>query len=216
MRDSGREILVVQRGGTGVAAGICGCIFAVLGVFSLGIVFVPIAAVCSVTGFMRAATGRSVAGLAMAALSTVLTCVGFLTSPALLFVTWLSLGSSYKEDKPPETAAIPAPLVDPKITDAMKCPVGGGEVTLSGVASERSIGDRPKVWILRTERPFCLTVHPPVAPTQRVVLSAAEIEGQAPPSGIKIELSGLLYTNRPLPSGELIPVLVVKSGRRVK
>jgi hypothetical protein len=53
---------VVHRGRAGVQAGLFGCIFGVLGIFTLGFVFVPLAALCSFVGLIRGVFGVSASG----------------------------------------------------------------------------------------------------------------------------------------------------------
>ena len=56
---------VIVRGPAnhGVLAGLLGCVFGVLGIFTLGIIFVPLAALCSLVGLIRAAGGLSLSGI---------------------------------------------------------------------------------------------------------------------------------------------------------
>src|SRR5665811_644497 len=44
MRKATQTIVVVRRGNPGVVAGVLGCVFGILSIFTLGIVFVPLAA----------------------------------------------------------------------------------------------------------------------------------------------------------------------------
>jgi len=63
-------------------------IFAVLGIFTFGIVFIPLAALCSVIGLLLAMAGRSVSGFGVSLLGAALTGLGFIFSPGL----WLLVG----------------------------------------------------------------------------------------------------------------------------
>ncbi len=57
--------------------------FGVLGIFTLGIVFVPLAALCSVIGLVRGLSSMSGAGIGMSVLGGLLTVAGFAFSPSL-------------------------------------------------------------------------------------------------------------------------------------
>ena len=74
-----------RQGSAGLAAGVLGCVLGVLGIFTTGIVFVPLAALCSVIGLLRGLTGGSGSGFAVSFLGIVLTGVGFAVSPSLWF-----------------------------------------------------------------------------------------------------------------------------------
>ena len=69
----------------GVMAGILGCIFAVLGILFLGVIFVPIAFVITCCGMFIAVKHRNSAGIGLNSLSALLTIIGFFTSPILMF-----------------------------------------------------------------------------------------------------------------------------------
>lgn len=89
--DEGTRIIVVERRGSpGVVAGLLGCVFGILGIFTLGFVFVPLAAVCSLIGLLRGLMGMSGAGIGLSVLGIVLTIVGFIFSPSL----WLLFAAS--------------------------------------------------------------------------------------------------------------------------
>jgi hypothetical protein len=92
-----------QRGNQGTMAGIFGCVFGVLGIFTLGIVFVPLAALCSLVGLLNGLGGNG-SGLATSALGAFLTAVGFMASPSLWFLTGGLLLASHN---PPPVAANP-------------------------------------------------------------------------------------------------------------
>lgn len=76
-----------QRGSQGIIAGLLACIFAVFGIFTFGIIFVPIAALCSLVALIRGIAGPSLVGIAMSLLGGVLTIVGFISSPTLWLLT---------------------------------------------------------------------------------------------------------------------------------
>lgn len=71
----------------GALAGLLGCIFGVIGVFALGFVFVPLAAVCAVVGLIRGISGKSAAGIGTSLLAGALSAFGFITSPSLWLLT---------------------------------------------------------------------------------------------------------------------------------
>jgi hypothetical protein len=97
--DYTRAIRAAQRRNQGVVAGILACIFAVLGIFTLGILFVPIAAFCGVVGLLRGAIAFNLSGLAVSALGIFLSIVGVATSPSLLLALGLVLASNSKQPK---------------------------------------------------------------------------------------------------------------------
>ncbi|MGH6875831.1 MAG: hypothetical protein ACREHV_00475 [Rhizomicrobium sp.] len=82
-KPSNTTVIVQHRGQGGVLAGILGCIFGVLGIFSFGLIFVPLAALCSLIGFVRGIGGRSPAGIGTSILAAMLCFWGFAVSPSL-------------------------------------------------------------------------------------------------------------------------------------
>lgn len=76
-------VTVKYKGSAGLTAGIFGCVFGILGVFTIGIVFVPLAALCSIVGFLRGISAGSASGIGMSLLAAALTVWGFLFSPTL-------------------------------------------------------------------------------------------------------------------------------------
>jgi hypothetical protein len=78
-----------QTPNQGVLAGVLGCVLGVLGIFTWGIIFVPLAAICSLVGLIRGAGGLSIAGIGCSLLGGVLTVWGFVVSPSL----WILLGA---------------------------------------------------------------------------------------------------------------------------
>jgi hypothetical protein len=88
MRKDNRRVVIVRRGSPGLLAGLLACIFAVLGIFTLGFIFVPIAALCSLIGLINGAAHLCASGFFVSLLGAFLMVVGFLHSPAL----WLILG----------------------------------------------------------------------------------------------------------------------------
>jgi len=79
---------------TGVVPGIIACVFAVLGIFTMGMVFVPLAAIVTLVGTIIAAKNTHWGGIGVNVLAWVLTLVGLFTSPALLAILGLGLAST--------------------------------------------------------------------------------------------------------------------------
>lgn len=71
----------------GVVAGLLGCVFGTIGIFALGLLFVPLAALCAAVGLFRALSGRSMAGFGVSLLAGVVTVLAFITSPSLLLLS---------------------------------------------------------------------------------------------------------------------------------
>jgi hypothetical protein len=86
-----QQTIIIQRNSSmaGAFTGLFGIIFAVIGIFTIGVVFVPIAAIFSFFSLVNSLSGRSGIGFLMSAISTVLTIVGFFTSPVLMAATGL-------------------------------------------------------------------------------------------------------------------------------
>ena len=78
-----RTIVVQHRGSPGMLAGVLGCVFGLLGIFSVGVLFVPLAAGCSLVGLLRGVAGGSGSGIGVSLLGILLTVAGFVVSPSL-------------------------------------------------------------------------------------------------------------------------------------
>jgi hypothetical protein len=101
------DIVVKRRRSTGVLAGMLGCVFGAFGIVTLGIVFVPLAALCSVIGLLRGLAGLSGAGIAVSLLGGVLTILGFVFSPGLwLLAGGLLVASQAQEPTAPSTRMV--------------------------------------------------------------------------------------------------------------
>ena len=74
------------RAMTGLVSGLLGCMFGTIGIFALALVFVPLAALCTLVGLVRGVVGRSVAGVGTSLLAGVVTLIAVLTSPTLLLL----------------------------------------------------------------------------------------------------------------------------------
>jgi hypothetical protein len=72
-------------------SGLLSCVFGILGIFTWGLIFVPLAAVCSLVGLLRGSAGLSISGIGCSLLGAVLTAWGFVVSPSL----WLLPGWAF-------------------------------------------------------------------------------------------------------------------------
>ena len=79
-----------QRKRLGTIPGIIACIFAALGILTLGIVFVPLAALIALLGTVLAIISRNLTAAGINALAWVLVVVGFITSPVLMMAVGLT------------------------------------------------------------------------------------------------------------------------------
>jgi hypothetical protein len=80
-------IVVRTLGNQGVLAGLLGCIFGILGIFTSGLIFVPLAAICAIFGLFRGLAGSSIGGIGCALIAGALTVWGFVVSPSLWMLT---------------------------------------------------------------------------------------------------------------------------------
>jgi hypothetical protein len=67
----------------GLLSGLLGCVFGILGILTFGLIFVPLAAICSLIGLLRGFAGLSISGIGCSLLAAVLTVWGFVVSPTL-------------------------------------------------------------------------------------------------------------------------------------
>jgi len=74
--------------------GIIACVLAIFGIFTFGIVFVPLAAVTALVGMIIAVKNAHWGGVGVNVLAWVLTLVGLFLSPALLVVLGFGLASA--------------------------------------------------------------------------------------------------------------------------
>lgn len=79
-----KQVVYVKGNNPGSTAGITACILAVLGILTLGTVFVPIAAVVTLIGTFNAVSHRNISGIGFNILAWVLVVVGVVTSPMLV------------------------------------------------------------------------------------------------------------------------------------
>jgi hypothetical protein len=83
------HVIAENRGHPGLTAGFWGCILAVLGITSLGVLSVPIAFVCTLVGLVRGIVARDATSIGTSLLAACLCVVGFASSPLLLAITAL-------------------------------------------------------------------------------------------------------------------------------
>jgi hypothetical protein len=88
-----------HRGNQGVAIGGFACAFAILGIFTLGVLFIPIAALLTLSSFSQSLRGDG-SGLLISVVGAILTGIGFATSP-LLWLAVASLFTPQQDDKYP-------------------------------------------------------------------------------------------------------------------
>ena len=68
-------------------ASIFACVFGILGIIHLGIVFVPLAALCTAIGVVRSLIIKNYTALFVAILGGILTIIGFIVSPSMWLLT---------------------------------------------------------------------------------------------------------------------------------
>lgn len=104
-----RQRRVVERrtksSSEGLLAGVLGCVFGILGIFTFALVFVPLAAVCSGIGLLLGLTGRSGSGFGVSLIGCFLTAAGVIVSPSL----WVLVGGLFVAShvQPPTTSGKP-------------------------------------------------------------------------------------------------------------
>jgi hypothetical protein len=78
------QVVVVQKQGGGMVAGIIAIVLAILGILFLGFIFVPLAAVVALFGTIIALKNMNMGAIGVNILAWVLTVIGLFTSPVLL------------------------------------------------------------------------------------------------------------------------------------
>jgi hypothetical protein len=68
----------------GMLAGIFACVFGILGILFLGIVFVPLGFITAIIGTIGAVKSKDIGSIGVNVLGWVLVIIGFFTSPVLL------------------------------------------------------------------------------------------------------------------------------------
>jgi hypothetical protein len=97
-------VIAENRGHRGLTAGFWGCLLAVLGILcSFGVVFVPVAVVCTLVGLVRGVSARDAISIGTSLLAACLCVVGVASSPVLLAITMLLVTNT------PSQSTAPAP-----------------------------------------------------------------------------------------------------------
>ena len=112
----GQTVVVSRNRHQGVLAGLLGCVFGVLGIFTWGLIFVPLAAICSLVGLLRGIAGFSISGIGCSLLAAVLTVWGFVVSPSLRLLLGAGILASHQtaiQRPPAPSAAIETPRSAP-------------------------------------------------------------------------------------------------------
>ena len=98
-----------------MVAAIFGCVFGILGIFTIGFLFVPLAALCSLFGLVSGVMQRRGSTMFMALIAAILTVAGFVSSPALIVMTgavFAVAGGESPRQATAEEFLQPAPLPD--------------------------------------------------------------------------------------------------------
>ena len=98
------HVIAENRGHRGLTAGFWGCVLAVFGIlFSFGVVFVPVAGVCTLVGLVRGVSARDAISIGTSLLAACLCVVGFASSPVLSAIVVLLATNTL----PQSTAPVP-------------------------------------------------------------------------------------------------------------
>jgi len=100
MTSAPTTVVVRHSANQGVVAGIIACLLAVLGIFFSGLIFVPLAAICSMLALIRGIVGKSAAGIGCAILAGVLSVWGFVVSPSLWVLAGAGLLAAHAPSHP--------------------------------------------------------------------------------------------------------------------
>lgn len=71
-----------------------GCVFGILGILTIGIVFVPLAFICATMGISSAAFNLNVQTAFVSSIALVLTAIGWVMSPSLWVLTGAIIAAS--------------------------------------------------------------------------------------------------------------------------
>lgn len=74
---------------------IFGCLFGVLGIFTVGIIFVPLAGLCALVGLASGLNSHDTGATFMAMVAGALTVAGWMSSPSLWLLTAAMVGSQH-------------------------------------------------------------------------------------------------------------------------
>lgn len=91
---------VRRRSNVGVIAGLLGCLFGTLGILTIGLVFVPLAAICAAVGLLRGIFGRNAAGIGLSLLAWITVAIGIAVSPTVWIAFLAILGSIVGDQRP--------------------------------------------------------------------------------------------------------------------
>jgi hypothetical protein len=111
------HVIAENRGHPGLTAGFWGCILAILGITSLGILSVPIAIVCTLVGLVRGVVARDATSIGTSLLAACLCVVGFMSSPLLLAIIALLATNT-----PSQSTPVPPSLQHGQQTEATSQP----------------------------------------------------------------------------------------------
>lgn len=90
-REFRRQMRQIRHQNDGVVAGVFACVFGLLGMFSIGLIFVPLAAFCTMIGLVRGLTGPSVGGIGVSLLGAVVTALAIVVSPTV----WVAIAAMF-------------------------------------------------------------------------------------------------------------------------
>lgn len=94
-RNATSVIVYKTASNAGVMTGILGSFFAVLGIFTFGLLFLPFAILFSIISLVRGVVCFNVAGMVMAIVSWTLTTVGLVSSPTVLVAALALIGMHF-------------------------------------------------------------------------------------------------------------------------
>ena len=84
MSQSTKTTSQIRKNNAGLLPGLIACILALLGIFTLGVLFIPLAALVAVISTIIAIKNKSISGIGATILAWILTIVGLVLSPVLL------------------------------------------------------------------------------------------------------------------------------------
>jgi hypothetical protein len=139
------HVIVQSRGNPGLLAGLLGCALAILGIFTLGFVFVPLAALCALVGLLRGISAFNASGIGTSLLAACLCLFGFASSPVLLGIAGGVLAtnaltrSAPSVQHPQQQQPSPAPTVQDPLQWALKVTAQAAD----GCRTKRLRGELP-------------------------------------------------------------------------
>ncbi len=114
-----------------MAAAVFGCIFGILGIFTIGAIFVPLAALCTAIALLSGVFARQASVLVMAIVSGCVTAIAFIVSPS----AWLLFGgillAMHKASNVPPPSHDAAPPTTPAPNDSTAPPANDSSNTPS-------------------------------------------------------------------------------------